>query len=157
MIPSQSNVFPHPLLLLQDPFDRVIHSATHHDPSCSLATTTPLPKRPLPRKPALNTVRIARPFAFARICGGMILSGPKACLGSTKDARIRPHFLHSPNNVSSCYCAQCDAEMRYLVWRRRCWQARLYMPVRREKTWQKDRVPVRRMANRLRNQVIVVA
>jgi hypothetical protein len=35
-------------------------------------------------------------FAFARICGGMILSGPKACRGSTKDAKIFPAFLHSP-------------------------------------------------------------
>jgi hypothetical protein len=26
----------------------------------------------------------------------MILSGPKACRGSTKDARIFPVFLHSP-------------------------------------------------------------
>lgn len=26
----------------------------------------------------------------------MTLSGPNACRGSMKDARIRPHFLHSP-------------------------------------------------------------
>lgn len=26
-------------------------------------------------------------FAFANICGGIILSGPKACRGSTKEAR----------------------------------------------------------------------
>lgn len=37
----------------------------------------------------------ARTFAFARTDGGMTLSGPKACRGSTKDARILPVFLHS--------------------------------------------------------------
>jgi hypothetical protein len=47
----------------------------------------------------LKTVRIARPLALARICGGMTLSGPKACLGSMNDARMRPHFLHSPESV----------------------------------------------------------
>jgi hypothetical protein len=31
----------------------------------------------------------------------MILSGPKLCLGSTKDARILPAFLHSPGSVST--------------------------------------------------------
>jgi hypothetical protein len=76
-----------------------IAEGADQDPSASLATTTPLPKRPLPRKPALKTVRMARPLAFARICGGMTLSGPKACLGSTKEARMRPHFLHSPKSV----------------------------------------------------------
>jgi hypothetical protein len=35
-------------------------------------------------------------FALAKIAGGMILSGPKACRGSMKDARILPAFLHSP-------------------------------------------------------------
>jgi hypothetical protein len=35
-------------------------------------------------------------FALARTCGGMILSGPKDCRGSTNDARILPVFLHSP-------------------------------------------------------------
>jgi hypothetical protein len=71
------------------------------DPSPNRATTTPLPKRPDPRKPALKTVRIARPLAFARTEGGMTLSGPNDCLGSTKEARIRPHFLHSPVEVVS--------------------------------------------------------
>ena len=32
-------------------------------------------------------LQIAPTFAFANIWGGMILSGPKACRGSTKDAR----------------------------------------------------------------------
>jgi hypothetical protein len=40
--------------------------------------------------------REKRTFAFARTDGGMILSGPKDCRGSTKDARILPVFLHSP-------------------------------------------------------------
>jgi hypothetical protein len=35
-------------------------------------------------------------FALASTWGGMILSGPKACRGSTNDARIFPVFLHSP-------------------------------------------------------------
>jgi hypothetical protein len=70
-----------------------IAEGADHDPSASLATT-----RPLPRKPALKTVRMARPLALARICGGMTLSGPKDCLGSMKEARIRPHFLHSPGS-----------------------------------------------------------
>jgi hypothetical protein len=30
----------------------------------------------------------------------MTLSGPKDCLGSTNDARMRPHFLHSPERDS---------------------------------------------------------
>jgi len=37
-------------------------------------------------------------FAFAKIWGGMILSGPKLCLGSTNEARILPAFLHSPGH-----------------------------------------------------------
>jgi hypothetical protein len=57
---------------------------------------TPEPKRALPRKPALKTVMMARPLAFARIWGGIILSGPKDCFGSMKEARILPVFLHSP-------------------------------------------------------------
>lgn len=40
--------------------------------------------------------RGSRTFAFARTDGGMILSGPNDCRGSTKDARILPVFLHSP-------------------------------------------------------------
>lgn len=39
---------------------------------------------------------VPRTFALLRISGGMTLSGPKACRGSTKDARIFPAFLHSP-------------------------------------------------------------
>lgn len=35
-------------------------------------------------------------FAPARISGGMTLSGPKACLGSTKEVKILAAFLHSP-------------------------------------------------------------
>ena len=68
-------------------------------PSASLATTTPLPNRPLPRKPAFNTVMIASPLALARMEGGMILSGPKACRGSTNEAKMRPVFLHSPERA----------------------------------------------------------
>lgn len=64
-------------------------------PSGSRATTRPLPKRPDPRKPALKTVMMARPFALDRIEGGMTLSGPKACRGLMKDERIFAHFLHS--------------------------------------------------------------
>lgn len=35
----------------------------------------------------------------------MTLSGPKDCRGSMKDARMRPHFLHSPGGreVVSAY------------------------------------------------------
>jgi len=65
-------------------------------PSARRATTTPEPKRPDPRKPALKTVMMARPLALARMEGGIILSGPKAWRGSMKEARMRPHFLHSP-------------------------------------------------------------
>lgn len=36
-----------------------------------------------------------RTLAFASTDGGITLSGPKACLGSMKEARILPHFLHS--------------------------------------------------------------
>ena len=35
-------------------------------------------------------------FAFPRTDGGMTLSGPNDCRGSTNDARILPAFLHSP-------------------------------------------------------------
>jgi hypothetical protein len=55
----------------------------------------PLPNLPDPRKPTLKTLSMARPAALARICGGMILSGPNACRGSMNEARMRPHFLHS--------------------------------------------------------------
>jgi hypothetical protein len=41
-----------------------------------------------------------RTFALARTDGGMILSGPNACRGSTNDARILPVFLHSPVAVN---------------------------------------------------------
>lgn len=74
----------------------LLRELAHHDPSANRATTTPLPNLPEPRKPALKTVKMARPLALARICGGMILSGPKACRGSTNEARMRPVFLHSP-------------------------------------------------------------
>jgi hypothetical protein len=69
---------------------------SYHVPSFNRATTTPDPNLPEPRNPALKTVRMARPLALARMLGGMILSGPKACRGSMKEARMRPHFLHSP-------------------------------------------------------------
>jgi len=39
-------------------------------------------------------------FALARTLGGIILSGPKACLGSTKDARIFPVLRHSPESTA---------------------------------------------------------
>ena len=39
--------------------------------------------------------RRTRAFAFARTAGGMILSGPNDCRGSTKEARILPAFSHS--------------------------------------------------------------
>lgn len=65
------------------------------EPSGRLATTTPLPMRPEPRKPALRMVMTARPFALDRIEGGMTLSGPKACPGLINEERILPHFLHS--------------------------------------------------------------
>jgi hypothetical protein len=67
-----------------------------HVPSGKRAMTRPEPKRAEPRKPALRTVIMARPFARARTSGGMILSGPKDWFGSTKEARILAAFLHSP-------------------------------------------------------------
>jgi len=84
-------------------------------PSLNLATTTPDPNRPLPRKPTLNTVKIARPLALARIEGGIILSGPNACEGSMKDARIRPHFLHSPGRTVLVYdfCISQPSRQRF--------------------------------------------
>lgn len=40
-----------------------------HDPSARRATTTPEPNRAVPRKPALKTVRIARPYVmFLSVC-----------------------------------------------------------------------------------------
>ena len=89
-------------------------------PSDNRATIRPEPNLPEPRKPALKTVRIARPcltcqprshlvrdfdrtFAFASTDGGIILSGPKDCRGSTKDARILPAFLHSSNDLSALF------------------------------------------------------
>lgn len=38
-----------------------IAEGADHDPSARRATTTPEPNRAVPRKPALKTVRIARP------------------------------------------------------------------------------------------------
>ena len=35
-------------------------------------------------------------LALDRISGGMTLSGPNDCRGSTKEARILAAFLHSP-------------------------------------------------------------
>jgi hypothetical protein len=45
----------------------------------------------------------------------MILSGPKAWRGSTKDARIFPHFLHSAivGLIQSLFLAE-SSEKRYL-------------------------------------------
>jgi hypothetical protein len=70
-------------------------------PSGRRAMTRPEPKRAEPRKPALMTVRMARPLALARTEGGMTFSGLKAWRGSTKEARILPHFLHSAGGVRS--------------------------------------------------------
>lgn len=47
-------------------------------------------------------------LACCRTAGGMTLSGPKDCRGSTKAARILPHFLHSARSEQCCqlhcYC-----------------------------------------------------
>jgi len=43
-------------------------------------------------------------FAFANTEGGMILSGPKDCRGSTKDVKILLHFLHSAGGVWDQLC-----------------------------------------------------
>lgn len=53
-----------------------------------------------------------RTFAFARTEGGIILSGPKACLGSTKDAKILLHFLHSAveRYVLAAVCRASEVE-----------------------------------------------
>lgn len=48
----------------------------------------------------------------------MTLSGPKACLGSTNDARMRPHFLHSPVNVSLWFTVEVIQHARRMVWYR---------------------------------------
>jgi hypothetical protein len=40
------------------------------------ATTIPLPARPLQRNPALNTVKIAKPFASFITETGIIVSNP---------------------------------------------------------------------------------
>ena len=53
-------------------------------------------------------------FAFARISGGMILSGPKACRGSTKDARILAAFLHSPA-ISCQLCGRGEVDIQMLL------------------------------------------
>lgn len=38
----------------------------------------------------------------------MTLSGPKDCRGSMKDARMRPHFLHSPGGRERlCQLMRC--------------------------------------------------
>jgi hypothetical protein len=50
-------------------------------------------------------------FALARISGGMTLSGPKACFGSTKEVKIFAAFLHSPVHEEGCSLAgdaACD-------------------------------------------------
>ena len=92
-----------------------IADGADHEPSASRAIMIPDPNRAEPRKPALNWVITARPwrsrqhtmlildislvphaFALLRIWGGMTLSGPKACRGSTKDARIFAACIHSP-------------------------------------------------------------
>lgn len=44
-------------------------------------------------RPRMGVVSLT--FADSRTDGGMTLSGPKACRGSMKEARIFPHFLHS--------------------------------------------------------------
>jgi hypothetical protein len=51
---------------------------------------------------------------LARTEGGMILSGPKACRGSTNDARILPVFLHSPVGLS----CQSTSPNVICAWRR---------------------------------------
>ncbi len=71
-----------------------------HDPSGSRATTSPEPTRPLKRKPALRTVMMASPLALRRTSGGMTLSGPNACLGSMKEARMRLAFLDSERRLA---------------------------------------------------------
>lgn len=57
------------------------------------------------------SVSSLRTLALLRICGGMTLSGPKACRGSTKDARILPAFLHSPAG-GQLHVGQNGIEMR---------------------------------------------
>lgn len=52
------------------------------DPSSRRATTIPEPALPEKRKPALTTVKMARPFALDKMSAGMILSTPLAAIGS---------------------------------------------------------------------------
>lgn len=47
-----------------------------HLPSGNLATTIPLPARPLHKNPALTTVKMARPFASLITETGIIVSNP---------------------------------------------------------------------------------
>lgn len=58
-------------------------------------------------------------FAFARMFGGMILSGPSACRGSMKEARILPVFLHSPAEEMSATSSRVCVEVGELTAHRR--------------------------------------
>jgi hypothetical protein len=72
-----------------------IADGADQDPSPFLATTNPDPTLPENKKPALSTVIIANPLALERTEGGIILSGPKLCLGSTNEAKILEALRHS--------------------------------------------------------------
>ena len=67
-----------------------------HGVLCSGASGRTLRVAGSPEAAGRERERASRTFAFARTDGGMILSGPNDCRGSTKDARILPVFLHSP-------------------------------------------------------------
>jgi hypothetical protein len=76
----------------------------------------PEPKRAEPRKPALNCVMTARPFARDRTSGGITLSGPNAWAGSTNDARILDAFLHSPKFLCQFWDQHDHTKVAYSSW-----------------------------------------
>jgi hypothetical protein len=55
-----------------------------------------------------------RTLAWASTPGGITLSGPKDWRGSTKEARILPHFLHSAGTWSVSPHAQLTAQGVYV-------------------------------------------
>lgn len=75
-----------------------------------LATTNPLPALPENKNPAFKTVKIAKPIAFSRIVGGMIISKP--CPGSKKGIVSDPYtfsfsiylFLFTKKRIQNISC-----------------------------------------------------
>ena len=106
----------------------IIQLGADHEPSGKRAVTTPLPALPLHTKPALTTVKMARPRAFCSTALGIELSADSGLCGSARNPwRILAARSHSLGRLGQI----CIGAGTYLkpAWILRAW-APICVPAR---------------------------